>query len=301
MTDQASTLRIMAREQSTPQLHLGNSTDRTPHNLRSIAITGGKGGVGKSNLSVNLALELGSLGNRVILLDADFGLANADLLCGISPKSHLGHAISGINTLEEITIPLSENVNLIPGGSGVEELANFSLLSRPRIFDQLKSMSLNNDFMLIDTAAGIAGNVSGVLHSSDEIIIVANPEPTSIVDSYATIKIILRHSPEKSISIVVNNVVSIRDAEEVFQSISLATQKFLGQEIKFLGMVPQDTKLREAVREQIPIVKFAPEAPASRALRLIAKEIYNRKRLDFSFSNVQSFWDLLANQTTTNS
>jgi flagellar biosynthesis protein FlhG len=293
MHDQASTLRIMAS--TAPSIHSSSNSTRTAKPMRSIAITGGKGGVGKSNLSVNLALELGFLGSRVALLDADFGLANADLLCGITPKFHLGHAVAGLKELDEITISLAENVKLIPGGSGVEELANFSVLSRPHIFEQLELMELEHDFMLIDTAAGIAENVSGVLSSATEIIVVVTPEPTSIIDAYATIKVILRRSPGKSISIVVNNVVGIGDAEQVFQSISHATRGFLGHETNFLGMIPNDSKVPEAVREQVPVTQFAPDSPASRAIRLIAKNLYNRKNLDSQFSNVQTFWDSLAN------
>jgi flagellar biosynthesis protein FlhG len=261
---------------------------------RCIAITGGKGGVGKSNLAVNLSLELGLLGNQVALLDADFGLANADLLCGVSPSYHLGHVIEGLKTLDDITISLSDEVELIPGGSGIEELANFSLASRSDVLAQMQAMEEDLDYMVIDTAAGISDNVSGVLAAASEIVIVVTPEPTSIIDAYATIKVILRHQPTASISIVVNNVIGVGDAGQVFQSISSAAREFLDHKVEFLGMIPTDPQVPEAIRSQVPVTQFAVGSPASRAIRLIAKNLHKKFHNEASASNVRSFWTQFA-------
>lgn len=266
----------------------------TGRQARSIAITGGKGGVGKSNLALNLAFELGHLGDHVSLLDADFGLANVDLLCGISPKYHLGHVLTSLKDLEDIRVSLADRVTLIPGGSGVEELTKISLTTHPHIFEKLRMMERDNDFMLIDTAAGIAESVISVLVSAAEVIIVATPEPTSIVDAYATIKIILRYAPTKHISVVVNNVVGIGDAEQVFQSLNSAVKNFLGHRVEFLGMIPHDSHIPEAVREQVPLVQYAPAAPASRAIRLIAKQLHTFKLNATGLKEIKSFWDMLA-------
>ena len=301
MEDQASTLRLIAS--NAPTVSFGMPLEKinkpAPHSkpsmLRCLAITGGKGGVGKSNLSVNLALELGALGKQVGLLDADFGLANADLLCGVSPKYHLGHVVSGTKELEEITIEIAENVTLIPGGSGIEELANFSFISRPFIYSQLMEMEANLDVMLIDTAAGIAENVISVLISANEVIVVVTPDPTSIVDAYATIKVILRHSPNKPVSVVVNNVVGIGDAEHVFQQISSAAKTFLNHKVDFLGMIPHDPQVSEAIREMMPIVQFNPDSPASRAIRLIARQLNKSKPTpENGGDKIHSFWNMLA-------
>ncbi len=301
MDDQASTLRLIAS--NAPTMPVGMSLNQTQTvgtrkkagQMRCVAITGGKGGVGKSNLSVNLALELGLLGKKVGLLDADFGLANADLLCGVTPQFHLGHVVAGTKELEEIMISLSENVQLIPGGSGVEELANFSFVSRPYIYSQLMEMEENLDFMLIDTAAGIGENVISVLISANEVIVVVTPDPTSIVDAYATIKVILRHSPSKQISVVVNNVVGIGDAEHVFQQINSAAKTFLKHKVDFLGMVPQDSAVSEAVREMTPIVTYKPESPASRAIRLIARQLQKPANTAAGEKGtLQSFWNMLS-------
>ena len=151
------------------------------------------------------------------------------------------------------------------------------------------------DFMLIDTAAGIAENVIGVLISASEVVVVVTPDPTSIVDAYATIKVILRHSPTKPISVVVNNVVGIGDAEHVFQQISSAAKTFLKHKVDFLGMIPHDPLVSEAIREMTPIVQYKPESPASRAIRLIAKQIQkSTQNPSGEPGKLQSFWNLLA-------
>jgi flagellar biosynthesis protein FlhG len=299
MNDQASTLRLIASNKNPNKMmntiEQINVTEqpKSIHLMHTLAISGGKGGVGKSNLSVNLALALGSLGKEVTLLDADFGLANADLLCGVTPEFHLGHVVAGIKEIEEIMIMLSSNVRLIPSGSGIEELANMSL--HHSILRKLQKMENSVDFMLIDTAAGIADNVMGILMSAAQVIVVATPEPTSIVDAYATIKTILQNSPKKSISIVVNNVVGVGDAEQVFNHMNSATQRFLDHKLNFLGMIPHDLEVVEAVREQTPFIEFAPNTPASRAVRLIAKQINSQIReTPFSAEIAQSFWDKLA-------
>jgi flagellar biosynthesis protein FlhG len=262
---------------------------------RSIAITAGKGGVGKSNFAVNLALELGALGKKVLLLDADYGLANADLLCGLSPKYHLGHVVSGFKELNEITLELSENVNLVPGGSGIEELANFSMAGRTDIGRKLRALENENDFLLIDTAAGIGPNVIDVLASANELVVIATPEPTSVVDAYATIKVILKYHPQKPISVLVNNVVTLAEANKVFLQLDSAVRNFLGRSVDFLGMVPLDPRVQEAVREQIPVVHYAPQSPASRATRLIAKQFCQQAALpvDKNISQSASFWTAL--------
>ncbi len=302
MNDQASTLRTMTNV-APPISHLpvgapqtANTAVRplTAKNTQCLAITGGKGGVGKSNLSVNLALELGALGSRVMLLDADFGLGNADLLCGITPKYHLGHVISGIVELEDIQTNLAQNVCLLPSGSGIEELSDFSLTDNSSLITKLRMLEETQDFMLIDTAAGIAKNVSGILASATEVVIVTTPEPTAVVDAYATIKVVLRRSPNKTISVVVNNVVGISDAEQVFAQISAAVKGFLNRQINYLGMIPHDAQVAEAVRRQMPLVFYAPQSPAARAIRLLARQLNTRKMQKVGSAASDSFWNSLS-------
>lgn len=301
MNDQASTLRFIVSNAPTLDGKATAAQAEAEQPTTSgkqpcyIAITGGKGGVGKSNLSVNLAIELGLLDKKVALLDADFGLANADLLCGVTPKFHLGHVIKGLKDLSDIQVQIGPNVNLIPSGSGIEDLANLSLATHSYLFAKLRAMEEDLDFMIIDTAAGIAENVAGVVISVREVVVVVTPEPTSIVDAYATIKLILRYAPGKRILVVVNSVVGVGDAEKVFQQIHLAVHGFLGHEVEFLGMIPHDSQLSEAVRRQVPVVQYAPNSPASRAIRLIAKQLNNAKPKNTDVTTqVQSFWENMA-------
>jgi flagellar biosynthesis protein FlhG len=303
MMDQATTLRLMAT------VNDGGAPAAAPLNLaapfsepserpgaRAIAVTSGKGGVGKSNVSVNVALELASLGRRVSLLDADLGLANADVLLGLNPHSHLGHVLAGKCTLQDIVIEVGRGMRLIPGGSGVAELAGLTHEQNVRLVAELRALEGESDFMIIDTAAGIAGNVTGVLKAAAEVVIVTTPDPTAVVDAYATIKVLNQQAPGKTVWVVVNDVVAIGDAERVFNQLRATASRFLNQEIKFLGAIPHDAELVDAVREQIPVVEYAPETPASRALRLIARYLNSDSGSSHAPARTaESFWQALIN------
>lgn len=261
---------------------------------RTIAVASGKGGVGKSNVAVNLAIELAALGQCVSLLDADLALANADVLLGLNPQYHLGHVLSGQRTLEEVVIEVEEGLRLIPGGSGIEELANLSHGSHGRLVAELQALEAEADCMIIDSAAGIAENVMGVLRAADEVIVVTTPDPTSVVDAYALIKMLHQQSPSKPIWIIINNTVGIGDADHVFAQLQAATMRFFNRKLAHLGTIPRDPELAKAVREQIPVVKYAPDTPASRALRLIAKQLHHQTNPTTTTDKAdRSFWSML--------
>jgi flagellar biosynthesis protein FlhG len=312
MMDQASTLRLMATVADTVTAsapdsfaasHLSDlaaSKDRP--GARAIAITSGKGGVGKSNVAVNVALELASLGRRVTLLDADLGLANADVLLGLNPQAHLGHVLAGKCTLPEIIIEVGDGgadgrgMRLIPGGSGVAELAGLTHEQGARLVAELRALEAESDFMIVDTAAGIAGNVTGVLRAAAEVVVVTTPDPTAVVDAYATIKVLSQQSPGKTLWVVVNDVVALGDAERVFNQLRVTASRFLNQEVKFLGAIPNDPELVEAVREQRAVVEHAPECPASRSLRLIARYLNSDSGAQHAPARTAtSFWQALTN------
>lgn len=300
MNDQATTLRNMAT--AAPGLNPNSLLQRSriarngaTRLARTIAVTSGKGGVGKSNFAVNVALELAARGRQISLLDADLALANADVLLGLNPQFHLGHVLAGQRTLEEVVLAVGQGVRLIPGGSGIEELANLSLEQHKRLIAELCAMEECSDFMIVDTAAGIAGNVIGVLRAATEVVIVTTPDPTAVVDAYATIKVLHQHAPQKLIWIVVNDVVGVGDAEQVFTQLATAAQRFLNRRLNHLGTVPRDSQLAEAVREQTPVVDYAPDAPASRALRLIAKQLDAFAPSEpAADGDVKSFWNAFA-------
>ncbi len=306
MNDQANTLRLMAasRGDSTEQadLSVGKSGARArarearPHTL---AVTSGKGGVGKSNVAVNIALELAALGDRVSLLDADLALANADVLLGLNPQYHLGHVLQGQRTLQEVVIEVSDGLRLIPGGSGIEDLANLTRGQHAHLMNELQALEAEADCMIIDTAAGLAENVIGVLRAADEVIVVTTPDPTSVVDAYAMIKVLHQQKPTKPILVIINDVVGIGDAERIFAQLQTTVTRFLDHRLVHLGTIPRDAELAEAVREQIPVVQYAPDAPASRALRSIARQL----KLHFSPwptvpKGSYSFWSTLVEPKT---
>jgi flagellar biosynthesis protein FlhG len=306
MADQASTLRLLAAaygSQATIAPNSGLDNHLKPERgsgtpvrrrTRTLAVTSGKGGVGKSNVAVNVSLELAALGHKVSLLDADLALANADVLLGLNPQYHLGHVLSGQRELKEIVIEVDEGLRLIPGGSGIEELANLGRAQRARLVAELQELESEADCMIIDTAAGIAENVMGMLRAADDVILVTTPDPTSVVDAYAMIKVLSQQSPLKPIWIIVNDVVGIGDADRIFSQLQTATRRFLDRKLAFLGTIPRDAELAEAVREQVPVVRYAPETPASRSLRLIARQIdQHATTADLTQKSGRSFWSLL--------
>jgi flagellar biosynthesis protein FlhG len=241
-----------------------------PH-VRTIAVTSGKGGVGKTNFVVNVALELARLGRSVTVLDADLALANANVLFGVNPPYHVGHILSGERELEDVVVEVSHGVRLIPGSSGVEEMANISRVQNRQFIAEIEAMENGADYLFIDTPSGISSNVMGTLSAASEVIIVTMPEPTAIIDSYAVIKTLHKHSPSKPIWVVVNNVIGIDEGEAVFAHLRAVSNRFLNHPLEFLGSIQQDSNLSEAVRGQKPVVEYAPDRPASRSFRLIAK------------------------------
>lgn len=297
MNDQATTLRHLsipvAAAAAGVVLAQGSDAPARRTRTRTIAVTGGKGGVGKSNVAVNIALELAAAGWRVSLLDADLALANMDVLLGVNPQYHLGHVLTGERTLAEVVVETTNGVRLIPGGSGFEELANLSPSQQQRLIAELSAMEAESDFMIIDTAAGIGANVTSILRAASEVIIVTTPDPTAVIDAYATIKVLHRHSPTKPVWIIVNDVVGIGDAAQIFGQISGAATRFLQHPLEHIGTIPRDGELAEAVRRQIPVVVYAPQTPASRSLRLIAKQLDQVHRSSVNPADgPQPFWHL---------
>jgi flagellar biosynthesis protein FlhG len=298
MHDQATTLRHLATTPgSIPNLAAPRDMSNRPASAghsHSIAITSGKGGVGKSNVAVNVSLQLASAGWRVSLLDADLALANADVLLGLNPSHHLGHVLSGERSLSEVIVETTDGLRLIPGGSGIEALANLSQAQQQRFIAELSAMEDKSDFLLIDTAAGIAHNVTTVLQAASEVIIVTTPDPTAVIDAYATLKVLHRTQPEKHVWLIVNDVVGIGDAEHTFAQIQAAATRFLQHPIEHLGTIPRDPELAEAVRRQIPVLYYAPQSPASRSIRLIAKRLEEAHRSSVNpQSQSSSFWQML--------
>ncbi|KAF0250137.1 MAG: ATPase involved in chromosome partitioning [bacterium] len=253
---------------------INKGSEENKNTSHVIAVTSGKGGVGKTNFVVNIALELGLQGFSVTLLDADLALGNADLLLGVTPTYNLGHVISGERRLKEIIYPVAPNVSLIPASSGLERLVKLSQAKRNRLVNDLKEIENNTNFILIDTPAGIGSNVISFLCAASDVVVVTMPEPTAIIDAYATIKVLHKYSPNKRVWVAVNNVTYVQEAEEVFEQLAKTAHCFLKHKIGYLGAIPRDPELLKAVKSQIPVVEYSPTVPSSRSFRIIAKRLH---------------------------
>ncbi len=234
---------------------------------RTITITSGKGGVGKTNFVANLAICLGQAGRKVIILDADLGLANIDVVFGIRPKKNLINVIQGTHSLEEILIPGPCGIQIIAGGSGISELAQMDPAALRKMFDQLRFLEDKTDYLLIDTGAGISSNVISFCLAADQIIVVTTPEPTALADAYGIIKIISGSRPGASVSVLVNRAESPEEADYVLERLSKVALDFLKFEVQRLGYLPQDKQMYLAVRQQTPLMLFSPMSPAAVRLR----------------------------------
>ncbi len=260
---------------------------------RIIAVTSGKGGVGKTNVVANLAFTLSELGKRVVVLDADFGLANIDVLLGLTPRFHLGHVLYGHKSLTEIMIQGPKGIQIIPASSGLQRLSELTVAQRNQLVESFAHLDSGTDYFIIDTAAGISRNVIHFLFAAQQVIVVSAPEPTAIVDAYAVIKIILTEKPGKDVQVLINSVEQREDALEVFSQINSVVKRFLNHEVAYLGHVPLDPHLPQAVRSQVLVSQRFPDAAASRCFRDLARRIANCR--EFSPSTGDLVWENLLN------
>lgn len=263
--DQASQLRnIIKKNQQRPA-------------AKVITVTSGKGGVGKSSISVNLALQLQRQGNRVVIMDADFGLANIEVMLGIRPKYNLADLIFRGKKLDEIITQDSEGIGFISGGSGIQELTK---LTQEQIVALNQSLCLLDeiaDIIIIDTGAGIGDAVMEFVSSSDETILIVTPEPTSITDAYAVLKALDKklesEQGEFSIKMLANRVGSFSEGKELYNKLSVVVNKFLKVKIEFLGAIPQDSLFSKAILRQTPVSLSFPKSAAAQAIFEVASMV----------------------------
>lgn len=241
--------------------------------LRTIAITSGKGGVGKTSFIVNLALELVALNRKVTLLDANFSLANADYLLGIEPHFHIGQVLKGERTLEEIILETPHGIRFVSGICGQDELTSFQRIQYLKVIQNLQELEKTSDYLLIDTATGVTSHVMGILCAASEVIVLTEPEPMAILDAYTLIKILHKYAPTKPIWILVNKISSVNEAQTVFSRLYETSMSFFQHQIEYLGAIPQNKALINASYYQIPIVEYLPHLPISRSFRKIARNL----------------------------
>ena len=244
---------------------------------RVIAVTSGKGGVGKTNFSTNLSLTMAQSGQRVVVLDADLGLANLHVVLGVSPRYHLGHVMEGTISVLEALHDAPGGIQIIGGGSGLAELANLEAEKCEAFIASLSELDALADVIVIDTGAGLARNTLAFLNAVEEIIVVTTPEPTAFTDAYATIKVASIENPNARLMLVVNMAQSEAEGEAVANRLSLIVRQFLGVELEHLGTIPLDSSVGRAVRLQNPLMLSQPNSEAASAIRRITSQLgYHR-------------------------
>ncbi len=257
---------------------------------RTITVTSGKGGVGKTTLSLNLALELARLGHHTCLFDADFGTANVNILLGISPRYDIKDVIMGGKSLADIIIPETNNMDILPGSSGVEEMANLKPRQLDGLLDSLASMQ-DYDFLVIDTAAGISKNVVSFCLASTEVVLVITHEPTSLTDAYALLKVLIANGYRGTVKVVVNRCQDSSHARITFATFKNAAAKHLNIKVAALGLILEDKQMIEAIRLQEPFLRKFPDSQVARCFHMIASRLIENKD-GTSGTDLESFWRL---------
>jgi len=241
--------------------------------VRVIAVTSGKGGVGKTNVSVNLGVSLAAMGKHVAIMDADLGLANIDVLLGLRPTMNLSHVLNGQATLEEIILDGPNGIKVIPAASGVQRMAELSPAEHAGVIRAFSELSLPMDILIVDTAAGISDSVISFSLASQEIIVVVCDEPASITDAYALMKLMSQQHGQRRFRILSNMVRTVQEGRDLFAKISRVTDQYLDVMLDFMGMIPFDEHVRKSVQRQKAVVQLFPTCKASQAFKNVVKKI----------------------------
>ncbi|RII30013.1 MAG: flagellar synthesis regulator FleN [Geobacter sp.] len=290
--DQADTLRQMAREakKSQPADPLRPNMNPDHTGIRVLSVTSGKGGVGKSNVVSNLAIAMSTLGKKVLVIDADLGLGNLDVLLGLSPVYNLNHVLNGEKGIADILIDGPAGIKIIPAGSGIQEFTSLGQHEKLKLLDELDMLEEQFDIMIIDTEAGISENVTYFTVAAQEIIVVVTPEPTSITDVYALIKLLATRYSEHHFKVLVNMAKDSEDALEVFRKLANVAGRFLDISLDYLGCVVKDEKVVEAVKRQKAVSELFPDSEAAACFTTLAKRVIENTRQSRLKGNIQFFF-----------
>ena len=294
--DQAAGLREIKKKER--RLDRSNSTPVNmdsyalkPHDVRVISVTSGKGGVGKTNIAANLAYLLSKKNKKALVLDADAGLANIDVILGINSPYNLYHVLKGEKTLAQAIVQGPGGIKILPSASGIPEMTELSRGQKLTLVDELNTINDSLDFMLIDTGAGISSNVMYFNMAAKEIIVVTSPEPTAMTDAYALIKVLYQRHAKRRFRLIVNMVKNAAEAKEVYARLSRATDHFLNLTIEYLGYIVLDEKVRDAVRQQTALAELYPQSPATRCLEKIADRLSAENVTEYENGSIIFFWE----------
>lgn len=288
-SDQAETLRALS-EKKTAEMGSGEGGI-----TRVFSITSGKGGVGKTAVVANTAVTLAKMDKRVLILDADLGLANVDVVFGLAPRYNLNHFFSGEHELEKIMVDAPYGIKILPAGSGVQNFTRLDGHHKMRLLDSLDAMSDTFDFVLIDTEAGISENVTYFNTAAQDILVVTTPEPTAITDAYALMKLLSTQFHEKRFNLLVNQIRNEEEALDVYRKLTIVANRYLDISIDYLGSVPADREMVDSIRKQKVYVDAHPDSAIAKAFSALAKRLCYETAISQPKGNLQFFWKKLLN------
>ncbi|MCX8042531.1 MAG: MinD/ParA family protein [Desulfobacterota bacterium] len=285
--DQAATLRKIIDIDTTDEARLSSTLPRV------LSITSGKGGVGKTNIVANLGYVLRRMGYRVFILDADMGLANIDVLLGLAPRYTFQHVFQGEKKLHDIIIDGPAGMKILPASSGVQELSELTQEQKLFLLSEFSAFGRHVDILLIDTGAGISSNVMYFNIAAQEKLVVVTPEPTSITDAYAIIKVMAQKYAEKRFSLIVNQAKDEDEARSLYSNLSSVAERFLSVAIDYMGYIAHDPHVPLAVRSQKLVTMLYPRAAASLCFTKLAKRLLDHRPDQTATGNIGFFWDAL--------
>jgi flagellar biosynthesis protein FlhG len=293
--DQAESLRQKVASSEPPG---GTLKIQGASKLRVIAVTSGKGGVGKTNVTANLAVLAAKAGKRVLIIDADLGLANVEIVFGLKPKLHIGALIEGTHTMDEVLLEGPHGVQILSAGSGVQSLTSLTEQQKLRLSTALDGVEDRFDLVLVDSGAGIGDNVLFFVGAAQEALLVVSPEPTSLVDAYAVVKVLSQQAGVTLFNVVINPVVNELQAREIFPKLTAVTSRFLSAKVRHLGYIPRDENLHRAIMAQRPVVEAFPLSPASRALGHVAERLLSSQAPQRLESGFKFMWQRLLREAS---
>lgn len=301
MRDQAEKLRMLARsikqqveDDINTQAQQAEAKVSAPQ-TRVIAVTSGKGGVGKTNFTINMALALAQKGQRVMILDADLGLANVDVVLGLNPQYTLYHVLKGETTIRNAVSISPQGIMVIAGGSGVQELANLPKKKLQKFIRQMEELEGMADILLIDTGAGLTKNVMSFVRAADEVVVICTPEPTAITDAYGMVKTLYHMKPQSMVHLVVNRVENQEEAEITANKLTTVAERFLQFPITRLGFILDDQVVSKSVKGQEPFILKYPNSLAAECIRGLAGQLLNEEEVPTASGGVRTFFKKMIN------